>query len=243
MNKLGIIAGMGPMAGVALYKTIIENTKASHDQEHIPFLLYNLPQIPDRTAAILNKGDTPVPYIVFAAQTLEKAGVEYILMACNTAHYYIQDIQKEINAKIINIIDLVWHQIEILYPYVIKVGLLATDGVIQSKIYEPVNSNKKLVYPNKGIQNDFVMESIYGKNGIKAGNINSKNKKLLIKASNYLIDQGVDVIVMGCTEIPLVINSSDISVSTVNPIEIMALEAIKIMKDNKEQPTIRQLTS
>lgn len=228
MNRLGIIAGMGPMAGVNLYKTIIDLTEAKCDQGHIPFLLYNLPQIPDRTRAILYGEESPLRLLVHAAKTLEKAGVEYIILACNTAHFFIDEIQSKVKAKILNVIDLVWEHIHKNHSGVSKVGLLATNGVLESKIYSPKCGSKSLVTPSKFIQEGFVMKSIYG---IKAGNLGHENKKLMLKASSSLVRNGAELIIMGCSEIPLILTSRDTSVKAINSIEIIAIEAIRLMKD------------
>lgn len=229
MNKIGIIAGMGPSVGVKLYESIIKNTKASIDQEHIPFLLFNLPQIPDRTSSILSGNHKEIiEYLVYASRTLEKAGVKYILMACNTAHFYINDIQNNITAKIINLIDLVRKEIIYTYPYkTYNIGLIATEGTIKTKLYE--YKNMKMVYPSKSIQNNYINKAIYGKKGIKAGYVNKKNKKLLLKAINYLIINNADIIILGCTEVPLVIIQKDVSIPIINPIDILAKKAIEIM--------------
>ncbi len=239
MNKLGIIAGMGPMAGINLQKKIIEKTEVSKDQEHIPFLLYNLPQIPDRTEAILYGGEPPLIHLIYAAKALEKSNVTYILIACNTAHFYIDEIQKHIKSKIINMLDVVWEHIELHYNSNCKVGLLATDGVTKSGLYERTSNKAELIYPSKKVQNDLVMEAIYGINGIKAGHLNSRNKKMLISASNSLIEKEVDIIVCGCSEISLVLDSSDISVPMIDPIDLLAQKAIELVKfevtlDNKK---------
>ena len=93
IKTIGILGGMGPEATAYFYQKIIKFTNASKDQGHIPTLIYSNPQIPDRTEAILkNKHGKIVYQLQCAAKTLEKAGADFIVIPCNTAHFYIKEI-------------------------------------------------------------------------------------------------------------------------------------------------------
>ena len=94
---IGILGGMGPEATADLFYKIIKLTPAKKDQEHLRIIIDNNPKIPDRTKAILYKGENPLPELIKTAQNLEKAGANFIIMPCNTAHYYHHEIQKIIN--------------------------------------------------------------------------------------------------------------------------------------------------
>ncbi len=96
MNKkvIGIIGGMGPLATADLFKKIVINTKANTDQEHIKILIDNNTDIPDRTDAIINGGKNPLPQMLKSAVLLWAMGAQILLMPCNTAHYFISQIQK-----------------------------------------------------------------------------------------------------------------------------------------------------
>ena len=108
MNRpiLGIIGGVGPLATAYFMEAIIKKTPATTDQDHIPMIVFNDPQIPDRTAYILDhtKPD-PQPEMVKVAQWLEEAGADYIAIACNTAHYFYDAICKAVSIPVLNIME------------------------------------------------------------------------------------------------------------------------------------------
>ena len=87
-KTIGILGGMGPEATVNLFNLIVSLTKAEKDNEHIPIIIINNPKIPDRTDAIINDRESPLPSLIKAAQKLEKVGADFIVMPCITAHYY-----------------------------------------------------------------------------------------------------------------------------------------------------------
>ena len=106
MTKIiGIIGGMGPLASVDLQEKIIKNTRADIDADHLHVITDCNTQIPDRTAAILEGGRDALPKLVESAKRLERAGAEVILIACNTAHYYLEDLKKEVGIPFISLIE------------------------------------------------------------------------------------------------------------------------------------------
>ncbi|GAH53208.1 unnamed protein product, partial [marine sediment metagenome] len=102
---IGILGGMGPEATVDLFHKIIKFTPAKKDQDHFRIIIDNNPKIPDRTAAILGKGEDPLPALQETARNLEKAGVDFIIIPCNTAHYFLPQIQKSVNIPVLNMIE------------------------------------------------------------------------------------------------------------------------------------------
>jgi len=99
MKKLGIIGGMGPLATARLFEMIVEMTKSDSDSGHIRTLIDCNPGVPDRTRAILDGGESPVPEIVKTAKGLIASGAEVLLLACNTSHYYFEDIREQLDAE------------------------------------------------------------------------------------------------------------------------------------------------
>ncbi|AGT34197.1 hypothetical protein OCC_13515 [Thermococcus litoralis DSM 5473] len=131
---IGILGGMGPLATVDLFKRIVLKTPAKKDQDHPRIIIYNNPKIPDRTAYILGKGENPLPELIDSAKKLEKWGADFIIMPCNTAHYFADEIQKAIKIPLINMIEETASYVEALG--VKRVGILATTGTIVSGIYQ-----------------------------------------------------------------------------------------------------------
>ena len=138
---IGVIGGMGPYEGIDLIKKVLDMTKATSDQEHIPLSLISVPHlIEDRTAFLLGKSQTN-PGIILSkiAMQLIEQGATIIGMPCNTAHSpsIIAEIKNRIPDKIIfiNMIEKVVHYIINEYPKISKVGVLATCGTLKTRIY------------------------------------------------------------------------------------------------------------
>ncbi|MFA5713771.1 MAG: amino acid racemase [Bacteroidales bacterium] len=233
MKRIGILGGMGPEATLALYELIVKNTPARSDQEHIPTIINSNTATPDRTKHIVYGQESPLPYLIEGAQLLQRAGADMILIACNTAHYYIPQITPHIEIPILHMLDLTASFIaeEAKKGGVEKpsVGVLATTGTIRSQLYK--NSLEKfslnVLIPTSTEQEELVMEGIYGKEGVKAG-FHRQPAKLLQKAAHLLEERGANFIIAGCTEIPLVLTESMVGVKLVNSMEVLAKEAIKL---------------
>lgn len=222
MKTIGIIGGMGPLATVDLMNKIIRLTPAKNDQDHIHMIVDNYPQIPDRTSAIMGKGMSPLPFMKQSAKKLEAAGAELIAIACNTAHYYLQDIQAAINIPIINMPKETVRFIDEVG--IRSVALLATDGTMATKLYQEfLRESKIAVLEPDEITQVSVMEGIYA---VKAGDI-TKGKKLLFQASQTMIEQGAEAIIAGCTEIPLVLSELD-GIKVIDPSHILAKKVVDI---------------
>jgi aspartate racemase len=123
---LGIFGGMGPEATADFYNKIVRLTPAETDQEHIPTLIYSLPQVPDRMASIRNQDPAIVPYLVEGVTRLENAGASFIAIPCNTVHYYFDYMQDAVSIPIIHMIRETVKEVSQHYPDLKKVGLLAT---------------------------------------------------------------------------------------------------------------------
>jgi aspartate racemase len=229
IKTLGILGGMGPEATSYLFNLIIKNTKVKKDQDHIPVVIFNYPQIPDRTLNIVENGESPLLYLIKGMKLLEKAKADVVIIPCNTAHYYIAEINKYSSLPILNMIELTSKYIKDM-P-VKKIGVLATTGTVRTKLYQRSleNLGLEVLLPTEKEQQDLVMEAVYGKRGVKAG-YKKEPKKLLKEISDRLTKRGAEVIIAGCTEIPLVLDRKDIPVDLVNPMEILAKAAIAYCK-------------
>lgn len=225
---LGIIGGMGPEATAYLFEQIIRLTPVTKDQDHLEIYIHNNTNIPDRTKAIIKEGDSPLPELIRSAKVLEKMGADYIVIPCFTAHYFVPDLQKNINVPILNAIQICIDEILFKYPNIKQVGLLATTGTIKSKLFQSVFEMNGLEtkIPSEELQTNMVMDGIYGEEGIKNKGANDYSKNKLKKAGEYLIENGAEALVAGCSEIPLAVNQKDFIVPYINPIEFLALKAI-----------------
>ena len=229
---MGIRSGMGSQATIDLYQKIVNQTPAREDQEHIHVIIDSYPQIPDRTQALLYDGEDPLPYLLDSLKRLELIGVTHVILPCNTAHAYIPQLQEQSVVTFINMQHETANYIKRHYPLVKTVGLLATTGTVKIGLYQDACSQVglKVICPNQDDQETFVMRAIYGQKGIKAGYLDQNNKDLLYKAAVSLIQQGAELIIGGCTEIPLVINKDDLDVPFVDPTDIVAQHIVSIVR-------------
>ena len=226
---IGIIGGMGPAATVDLYQKIIACTPAKRDQEHIRVIIDSNPQIPDRTAALKNKGTDPAPYMLDSARKLEQAGVDFIIIPCNTAHAFVPRFADKIKVPILSMIEICADYVKQKYPEVREVGLLATSGTVSCGIYseEFKKHGITVISPDDRSQEEQVMEAIYGHNGIKYGNTKGKPHKLLLAAAQTLKKQGAQAILMACTEIPLALHPDNLDIPVLDPTDLLAQAAVR----------------
>jgi len=222
---VGILGGMGPEATIDLFYKIIKLTPAEKDQDHLRIIIDNNPKIPDRTAAILGTGEDPLPALQETAKSLEKAGADFIIIPCNTAHYFLPQIQKSVKIPLLNMIEETASETKKRIPQIKKVGLLASNGVYKAGIYNQYfkKYNIEVISPEEKDKKE-VMKVIYS---IKAGNLSKEVKKKILQVTQKLIDKGAEVIITGCTEIPLILKEGDVSQPIIDPTQILAKVAVK----------------
>jgi len=232
---IGILGGMGPEATIDLFTKIIKGTRVKKDQDHLRILIDNNPKIPDRTKAIKGKGPSPLKQLIRSAKILEDAGADFIVIPCVTAHYYYESLQKRIKIPVLHIIEETMKYIQAKLKGIHKIGLIATTGTLHTSLFQNAfqPTGIELMIPNPEIQKKWVMEAIYGKNGIKTIGPSENSRRLILEASENLIQRGAQAMIAGCTEIPLVLKEGDLSVPVIDPISILASAAIKKAKGKK----------
>jgi len=222
---IGILGGMGPEATIDLFYKIIKLTPAEKDQDHLRIIIDNNPKIPDRSAAILGKGKDPLPALQETAKNLEKAGANFIIIPCNTAHYFLPSIQESVKIPVLNMIEETAKETQKRNSSIKKTGLLASIGTYKAEIYNKYfkKYNIEVISPEEKDKEE-VMRVIYA---VKAGNLSEEVKKSIISIAQKLIDKGAEAIITGCTEIPLILKEEDVSVSIIDPTQILAKAAVK----------------
>ncbi|WP_280770564.1 aspartate/glutamate racemase family protein [Salipaludibacillus daqingensis] len=226
-NKtIGILGGMGPAATVELFSRIVNNTVATSDQEHVNMVIINDPQIPDRSKYILEKGESPLPKLKDNLIKLYNAGADVAIIPCMTAHSFITELQYHSPIPIINAIELVEKHIKETFPFIEKVGLLATTGSVKSGVYQKYLT--KTIYTLDEHEQNKLMGAIYDKDGIKGGNISDESASRVLNVLETLKDRDVDAVIAGCTELGLVLNDENAKIPVIDPIFLLAKEAVRI---------------
>lgn len=222
-KKLGVLGGMGPMATSVYLEKLIQNTKAEKDQDHIDTIIINHATIPDRTESILaNDEDKFLNAIQKDIALLEMAEVENIAIPCNTSHYFFDKMQEMTNIHIINMVEKTIEYIQKYYGNGCKVGILATDGTIATRIYQKACDLYKLesYHPAEEVQKK-VMEIIYH---FKAGVSQSEDLEEIIK--HMIFEQNCTCVILGCTELSCININDNYKEYTIDPMDILVKESI-----------------
>tara|TARA_Y100000589_G_scaffold324171_1_gene359906 strand:- start:306 stop:1052 length:747 start_codon:yes stop_codon:yes gene_type:complete len=215
---IGILGGMGTQAGLDFCNKLAILYRGKVDQEYPLFLLYNKSNIPGRpesigihTKNLINRNQNKksnkkynlvLKSLLKGCQILKKSKCKFIVIPCNTAHYWYDDLKKKINLPIINMPKEVFNFTKKSCKKNSLIGLLATEGTIKTGVYSKFfNKNFNLVHPNKEIQKDSVNKAIQL---VKMGKVKSANR-IIKTAIDYLIKQKCKKIILGCTELPIAI--------------------------------------
>ncbi|MCR5761267.1 MAG: amino acid racemase [Sphaerochaetaceae bacterium] len=240
MGGIGIVGGVGPLAGTDLAEKVFKNTKAHVDQDHIDLYLVSCPaEIPDRTDYVLFDGENPAPGIQKAMEKLALCGASAIGISCNTAHspLILSQVKIPCGVNFINMIDQCCaYCAEKGFK---KVGLLGTLGTLRSGIYADYFKNYPnltLVLPSEKTQ-EAVQDTIYNKeDGIKAlSAVSDRVREIITDAVMELAEEGCQAVILGCTELPLVFEEKDSLNGTVliDPTNILARALIKATAPEK----------
>ena len=215
---IGILGGMGTQAGLDFCNKLAVLNRGKIDQEYPLFLLYNKSNIPGRpesigsqTKNLSNKSTNKISRekynkvlksLLKGCKLLEKNKCKFIVIPCNTAHYWFDDLQNKINIPIINMPKEVFKFTKKKCKKNSKIGLLATEGTLKTGIYNKFfDKNYKLIIPNSNIQKKNINKAI---KFVKMGNIRAAEKSIK-PAINFLIKQKCKKIILGCTELPIAI--------------------------------------
>ncbi len=244
-NIIGIIGGMGPQAGLDLFKNVLLHTPATIDQNHLSTILMSFPrEIADRTSFLEGHIlENPAYSIVRIIEKLEFAGANIIGMACNTSHCpeILNVIENELkksasNVKLLNMPIETCKYLKKKYKKYSKIGLMTTNGTYKTGLYKNLleEYNFTPVIPNFHFQDTIINRMIYDRDyGIKAS-IHREHPELVLlinKAIAFFKQHKVDAIILGCTELPLAFNQKHIKdISFIDPADILAKALVREAK-------------
>lgn len=221
---IGILGGMGPEATLDLYRYIIMLTPASRDQDHFRVLIYSNPKIPERTKAIVDKGESPLHELIESAERLQQGGAGIIAMACNTAHYFLPEIRRHVSIPFLDMIEETCRKLRETAPGLKTAGLLAATGTVHSALYHRTlaGAGIRVLTPPVDIQ-ERIQEAI---GRVKAGVASREIQDLFQSAGARLIENGAEAVILGCTEIPLAFSPDKVDYRTVNSTRALAEAAV-----------------
>jgi aspartate racemase len=223
---VGVLGGMGPEATALFFGELVARTAARCDAEHLRVIIDNNPKVPDRTAAILGGGESPLPELTKSARALRRAGADFIVIPCVTVHAFHDALQKRIDLPVLHIVEETRRAVMARRPRPRRVGLLATTGAIRSGLFQRAfeGTRTRLLVPGEATQQDAVMRAVYA---IKSGDAGDEPRALVRRAAEELVERRAEIVIAGCTEIPLVLRDGDLSVPVVDPLTVLVEAAIR----------------
>jgi len=233
IKRLGVLGGMGPAASAEFMVRLTAQTPATKDQDHIPTILWSDTAVPDRSTSMRNGDDKPLPYLLSGIQGLVLAKCNLIVIPCNTAHLWFNEMEKQASwhASIVHIVDSVADALRDVNVIDSKIGVMGTQATVELGLYQ-YRLNKlgwDCIVPTKLEMDTLVQPAI---DLIKANQIESAHA-MLMTVIHSLIGRGATAVVLGCTEIPLAIRESQQdNTPLINSIDSLVKSAIKQFKRN-----------
>jgi len=228
-KTVGIIGGLGPEATVDFMKRVIAATPALDDADHIRMIVDSNPKVPSRIKAIVDEtGESPAPALMEMARNLESYGADVLVIPCNAAHYYYDDISAVVKIPVLDMIGLTVDAIIRENPGIGSTGLLATDAVIKTTLYLKRFEQKgiALIVPVPERQ-ERLMKSI---RQIKTGAYGVDEKEALQSAAARLVERKAEALVIGCTELSIIWDPRDSGVSAFDSSQVLAEATVKTAK-------------
>ena len=224
---IGILGGMGPEATLECYSKIIKNTPAKTDQEHLRVIIEANPKVPDRTAAIIGQGESPLTILVEGCRCLERAGADFIIIPCVSAHFFLDQIQEQIKLPILSIFDAIAETIVAEHSEIKTIGLMGTTGTIRGGLLQKRLASEGIdtIVPDEEHQSK-IMAAIYDIKNSQPTRSEEEFTSDLIATAEGLISIGAQGIIAGCTEIPLALKQKHLSVPYFDALTILARRAI-----------------
>lgn len=226
-KTIGILGGMGPEATLDLFGKIIANTPAARDQDHLRVVIDSNPKVPDRTAAILAGGESPVPAMKAGIAALKRARADFVVIPCVSAHFFLDELQREAGLPILSMFDVTVEHIRQHHAHIRTIGMLATTGTINGGRFRAKleQSGVAVLTPEEPDQ-ERVMAAIYAIKGAADVREREAIGAELRAVAGRLIRRGAQGVVAGCTEIPLVLRPGDLDVPVFDTLLLLARAAI-----------------
>lgn len=255
-RTLGIVGGLGPYAHIEFERRILELfDDVESEQEYPPFLVASFPSTPDRTAALLHGGASPVPLIVHSLEALAGAA-DFAVIACITAHGFLDQVRPKSPLPILDMVEATLDEVVDDYGESAHVGVLATTGTLRAGLFQtaarrvaPGLRVTSLLDLDSGerLHEQFVMTPIYGPladgrrtgGGLKIRPADESLAELLYQAVARLTREGTDVVLTGCTEIGMALASGRVDgTKLLDPLDVAVQRALEISCGKSDLPVL-----
>jgi aspartate racemase len=234
MQKVGIVGGMGPESTVDYYQSIISKFQEKiGNKEELPELFINSINMYKMFNLLMNgKTEELINYLAEAVQNLEKIGCDFVVMSANTPHIVFEQVQQKVQIPMISIVEETYKKADELGLE--RIGLLGTKFTMESDFFKkPFISNQKdIIMPNQSEQ-EYIHKKIVEE--LENGIVNNETKKEFLNIVTQMINRDdIQGIILGCTELPMLIKNEDLNIHQLNTIEIHVNKIVDtIFKDKK----------
>lgn len=220
---IGVLGGMGPAATIDFMAKIVMLTPAARDQEHVPLLVHDVPQIPDRSSAIAAGSDAPFLPMLAGLMQLARGGAELIAIPCNTAHHWHERLARSCNVPLLHIADAVVEMLGDTGPDE-TVALLATSGTVRAGLYQSrfAARHSELLLPDADTQ-ALVDGAIAA---VKGGDAEA-GRTLAEATAERLLEAGAGRLLLACTELPIAFAGSRHAGRTIDATEALARACVR----------------
>ncbi|MFP1725395.1 aspartate/glutamate racemase family protein [Lonsdalea quercina] len=197
---IGVLGGMGPLATADLVQKIIVSTPADRDQDHVPLVVWNVPQIPDRQKALAGTGPSPLPVLLKAIRALNQLPLSHIVIPCNTAHHWFDALAAASRAPLLHIADATLAAMlkHVTVPLEVT-GLIATQGTLRAGWYQQrlAATGNDVLEPTPQEMEELFVPGCYA---VKRGEL-VEGGVLLEQLAERLADRGATRLILACTEV------------------------------------------
>jgi aspartate racemase len=220
-RTVGVMGGLGPAATLDFFAKVLRATEAARDQDHIRLLIDNNPAVPNRNEAAAGRGPSPGPALAAMARGLEAAGADFLVMVCNAAHGWEGEIRAAVRLPFVSLIAETVAAARALRPGLTRVGVLASSGCHDAGLYEAAFAAEgvEVLTPERAAFMALL-------DGIKAGEVGEGVRRAMRDLAQGLADGGAELIIAGCTEVPLVLADGEISAPLVSSTDVLVARTI-----------------
>lgn len=231
---VGVLGGMGPEATLDFMSKVIAMTAGKQDQDHIRMIVDHNPRVPNRQAAIRSRSGDVGSELAAMAARLETAGADFLVMPCNSAHAFVADIREAVTIPFVSIITESLRRCEATVPDARRVGVLATDGLLEAGIYQQAlaEAGREALVPRDDELSRLM--SLIGR--VKAGDKGRDVAEAMGTLAELLASAGAEVIIAACTEIPLVLPAGNVSVPVISSTDALARAAVELAQGRASLP-------
>ncbi len=225
---VGVLGGLGPEATVDFMARVLALTPAESDQDHVHMLVDQNPGVPNRQDAILRDGEDPSPALVAMAKRLEGVGCDFLVMPCNTAHAWEVEIRTATTIPFLSIVDAT---VSAIPASVTKVGLMTTPAGLASDCYQRALFDRGIeTIEHDAAEVEELMKLVYS---IKVGDMGPGVTDGMRELAEALVERGAELIIFGCTEIPIVLDAGDLEVPGLSSTDELAKRTIAIARGDE----------